>query len=897
MLTATANISLPAQMIPLKDKIKKDRQWAKDCMDSLETIGRQQFLENLRLVENYEMVRGKFIYSHYIDSEDYSDMISQLTREFDLPSHLRHYDIISQVINTMSGEYQKRPDLFRAKAYDEYAQNNYLRTKTDMLQQWVTEELDSYINLKLAQEGLDPNFQDFDSPEQMQQYQEELESRRQALTPPAIQKYMDTKWMDAAEQWAQHLIEFDKQRFNLPELEKIEFEDMLIADRCFRHFFLTANGYSQENWNTINTFFHKSTEVRYVENGDYVGRIRPQTRNEIINRYGWKMTEKQILQLEKFKKENLNTPSGWQSEWTGLPPNTLMPHANYPEQKLVTNQLGFDPNNPRTVDQQILEVLGEGDSVLNYNTNDLFLVTEAYWMSYRKMGKYTFRDVESGEPDWIIVDETFDLPGVEEIETSFQEFSLGPDRPGTVVWTWVPWVWTGIKINDQYSNLAEPIYLDLKPADFQFKGEDNIYGAKLPVCGQIFHNRNARSSSLVDLMKPHQIGHNVSMNQLYEIMQREVGRFWLMDFNMVPSGKDWGGERNYEKLMMVARQLGIAPIDASPSNVKQSQFAHFQVIDLDESARMISRANLATFFENQALKQVGITPQRLGSISASESATGVENAVSQSYAQTESYFTDFSNYKRRCLTMNLEIAQYVESKDDEIIKSYIRSDMSRAFIKIAGTDLLLAEFGVLVVASQELLRQLETLRQLFLENNTTGANPVDLATVVTSNSPSEIKNQLETSWRLEQERRAQEQASAERMNQANIEAQAQQAELARQWEADQKELDRANDRFIAQVKASGFAENNDINNNQIPDPLEVQRFNAELGQNSQDILFKERQESNKVLEAQRKNQIETQKLDLQKKQIESQEKQANQKDKLERDKMKNDLKIARTNKN
>lgn len=896
MLSTISNISLPPQMIPLKDKLKKDKIWAKNCMDTLETIGRQQFYNNLRLIENYEMVRGKFIYSHYIDREDYADMISQLTREFELPSHLRHYDIISPVINTLSGEYQKRPDLFRVKDYSQYAQNNYLRDKTDMLFAWVKEELDVYVNSRLIQEGLDPERTDFESEEEMAAYQEELNARRTALTPPAIQKYMDTKWMDAAEQWGNHQMEFSKQRFNLPEKEKVEFEDMLIADRCFRHFFLTANGYSQETWNTINTFYHKSPEITEIEKGDYVGRVTYQSPNEIVNRYGYRMTEDQILLLEKYKKESYQDPSGWQSEWSGLPPNTIMPYQNYPEQRLVTGNLGFNPNTPEIVDVQIMRALGDTNT-MSYNTTNLFQVTEGYWMSMRRVGKFTYLDPETGEPDWILVDETFNLPGVEEIETSFMEFALGEDRPGTVVWTWVPQVWQGIKINNQFSNLKEPIYLDLKPSDFQFKGDMNIYGAKLPVCGQIFHNRNSDSSSLVDLMKPHQIGHNVAMNQLYEIMQREIGRFMLMDFNFIPSGKDWGGERNFEKLMLIARQLGVAPLDGSPSNTKNSNFSHFQVIDLDESARMLSRANLATFFEQQALKQVGFNPQRLGSIGKSETATGVDMAQQQSYAQTDSYFTDFSNYKRRCLTMDLEIAQYVQSKEEDFTTTFIKSDMSRAFIQTNGMDIALSEFGVLVVNSQELIRQLETLRQLFIENNTSGANPVDLATVVTSNSPSEIRNQLETSWRLAQQQKEKEMQQAQQMQQQQIAAQERADAADKAWQSNENALDRVKDIRLAEIKATGFAKDSDMNGNQIPDALEVQKFNADLGKNSEDNLFRNRQEANRTAEQQRKNQIDIKKIDLQQKQMEQQSKEAEANRKLKEKEMKSNEKIARMNKN
>jgi len=69
--------------------------------------------------------------------------------------------------------------------------------------------------------------------------------------------------------------------------------------------------------------------------------------------------------------------------------------------------------------------------------------------------------------------------------------------------------------------------------------------------------------------------------------------------------------------------------------------------------------NLAMLIEQQGFMQLGITPQRQGQIQASESATGTSAAVNNSYAVTEIYFEQYSNYRRRKLQMMLDIAQYV----------------------------------------------------------------------------------------------------------------------------------------------------------------------------------------------------------------------------------------------
>lgn len=844
----TNSAVLPPQMLPLS---KKNKEWKKQCMDALESIGKLQFNNNATLSENYEMVRGKFIYSHYVEKGDYADLVDTLTKEFELPSYLRHYDIISQVINTMSGEYQKRPDIFRVKSHDENTQNTFLRKKTELLLQYVTEQITANIDAKLAEEGLNNPPQ----PGQEEAQQQAVEERKRALTPPEIEKYMSSNWMDAAEIWAQHQIEFDKQRFTLTEKEKTEFEDMLIADRCFRHFYLTPNDYNQETWNPINTFYHKSPEIEHIENGDYVGRVFYLTISEIINRYGHKMTKNEILTLEKNKRESYKSGNSTPS-YSGLTPGQVVPFQDYGDYRMVKDHIGIDPNNPQ-VEMDILAALGESRA---YSRSELFQVTEAYWMSQRKIGKYVYPN-EAGVPQVMLVDETFDtkLLDVEEIENSFFEFGED-ERVNTITWTWVNQVWKGLKINNTFSNMEDPLYIDVNPNEFQFKGDTNIYGAKLPVCGQIFNARNSDSMSLVDLMKPHQIGYNVAMNQLYEIMQREIGRFILMDINVMPSDKDWGGPRNYERFMTVAKQLGIGPVDASPSNKHQTDFSHFQQIDLDESSRMLSRLKIAEAFEIFALKQVGITPQRLGSTSPSESATGVQQAVNQSYAQTESYFTNFSHFKRRTLQMGLEMAQYVQSHKENVTLSYTKSDLSRAFIKIAGTDLILSEFGVFVSSSQEAARQLEMLRQFALENNTAGTSPADIATIITSNSPSEIKTQLEKSWKEQQAQQDAQRAHEQEIAQKNQETELQKEQMKLEHESKENELDRLNDLEVAKVRGMGYTKNTDVDSNGIPDILEIKKFENDKEVKMEQIASKERIEEAKIKQEDSKISLEKSKM-------------------------------------
>lgn len=813
------NISLPQQMISLT---KKGKQWKEECLDSLEQIGTYQYFTNISLIENYEMVKGKFIFRHYLEQDEYADMVHQLSREFEIPNYLRHYDIISQVINTLSGEYQKRPDNFRVKGYDENTTNNYVREKTRMLLEYVTQDINNEINLRLAEMGFDPNKQDFENEEEAQAYQQELDQQKQALTPPEIEKYMKYKWQDAAEIWGQYQLELDKQRFFLPEKERKEFEDMLIADRCFRHFYLTSNGYNQETWNPINTFFHKSPEIDYIEEGDYVGRILYLTIGDIVDRYGFLLTKRQLKSLED-EKDALGKQAG--KDGYGIAYGSIVPYQNYPDGKLMTDAFGFNPAAPiPTLDDDFVNEISMHNPYY-LNTRGYLKVVEAYWKSQRKIGKVNYIDPETGIQAKALVDETFVLPeGFIELDSSIYE---NDEQINSVVWTWVNEVWTGKKISKHGTSMTNDLYFDIRPLPFQFKGDNNPYFCKLPVCGQIFNNRNGQSMSLVDMMKPWQIGFNVSANQLYQTMQREIGRFLIMDVNMLTNIKDWGGENNYEKFLLVAKSLGITFVDTSPQNMNGANASNSMPkdVDLDESARMVSRMKIMEFFEQRALAQVGITPQRLGNIAASETATGTQQAVTQSFAQTESYFTRFSEYKKRTLKMNLDIAQYVQSQEKDVTVSYVKSDMSRGLIKVNGTDLLLADLHCYVSNSQEDIRQLEMLRQLFMTNNNVGATPLDLATVITTNSPAEIKAQLEVAMARNEEKYQQQM----QLEQQKIQTEKEIAQAQMEFEAQQNELDRENKREVAYITSFIRQSSNTIDSdaNGVADIVEYDRMSID----------------------------------------------------------------------
>jgi hypothetical protein len=777
------NAGLPRQQLPLTDKLKdRDKfgisEWMKNTMDSLEAIGRYQFRQNQLLRENYRIVSKEFDLADYMRKNEYVDLVSAISQEFEIPSHLKHYDIIGKAVQLLVGEYSKRPDLFTVKESGPDATNERLRIKTELVHQFMMEEIQREITVKLQQQGIDPNRKDFQSQEEADQYKQQLQEKYQQLTPQNIEKYMRYDYRTSGEEWGQAVLTNDRLRFNFKEQEKVEYTDMLIADRCFSHMYITPTGYNVEYWNPLNVFFHQHPDLPHIEKGDYVGRTFYMNKSTLIDRFGWRMSEEQITSLYP-KNDKQTQGQGVYGEFFNA---TMYPFPAYRDYANITTSLGYDPFNNTPIGSlpsMGYEDLNVGFPNYQYATGDLVQVTEGYWRSQCRIGYLTIPDPETGEPITQIVDETFNpkLFNIKEIkDTPLVDFDQ--DFPiNTIVWTWKTQIWQGCKANANFSQSVEDksrnaIYFDIKPCPFQFKGDFTPFEPKLPVVGGIFNNRNAKSNSLVDLLKPYQIFYNALVNQAYGVAQRNNGKIAFLDVKLLSNFKDWGGEQALEKGLAIGRELGIVPLDTSPSNTGgQVSFNQTTVLDLGETEKVLGLLNAASIVEEMGFKQIGITPQRQGQTQASETATGIQAAVNNSYAITEPYNENFYNYKKRKLTMLIDLAQYVASNKGDITLDYITSDLGNAFIKVTGTDILLKNMGVNIDNSQETLQQLEMAKRLAVENNTTNIPMSKLISILALNNMSAIQKALEQAEADQQkEVEAQRQHESE-MQQQQIKAQ------------------------------------------------------------------------------------------------------------------------------
>ena len=815
-------LNQPIQFIPKK---KKDQEWAAWNMDWLEFEGTRQVRRNARrLLKNYKLAKGIIDKTDYIVEEDneYADLIEVLTKEDQSALELKFYPIIPNVINVLANEFAKRSTRVTYRAVDENSYNDMIEIKRQQIEDYLIYNATQELMLKLSDAGMDLA----------------TEQAQQQLAPdnikslPEIQSYFDKTYRSNVEQWAEHQHKEDSERYGLDELEERGFRDMLITDREFWHFRMMDDDYSIELWNPVLTFYNKSPEARYISEGNWVGKFDMFTVADVIDRYGWMMTEEQLESLEAiYPVRSAGYPiQGYQND--GSYYDATKSHAwNTNRPSLGYRQFTSYFDNRFPGGDVIDHIMSESEDYFDLGNSNLLRVTTAYWKSQVKVGHLTKID-ESGEVTTEIVSEDYKIVDKPLYNTNLK---LNKTKDNLIFgehidWIWINEVWGGIKIGPHRPSYwgtgdpggITPIYLGIsqnliKPLKFQFKGENNLYGCKLPVEGSIFSDRNTNSVSLVDLMKPFQIAYNIVNNQIADILVDELGTVILLDQNALPRhslGEDWG-KNNLAKAYVAMKNFQMLPLDTTITNTENAlAFQHYQPLDLSQTNRLLGRIQLANYFKMQAFETIGITPQRLGQQIGAETATGIQQSINASYAQTESYFIQHADYLMpRVHRMRTDLAQYYQSENPSVRLQYITSTEERAFFEIEGTDLLMRDLNIHCTTKSNHRAILEQLKQLALSNNTTGASIFDLGNIVKAESISEINEILKDTEQKSEMRRQQEMQQQQQMQEQMIQAKQEEERLKREYEAMESDKNRQKDLLIAQIRAAGYGAMQDINQN------------------------------------------------------------------------------------
>lgn len=829
------------------EKEKQDESWIKNTMDYFANKAYAEYVKNRdTFVKNYDLVKGILRAEDFYQEPQVKSFTEMLTQDLELPAYVKHYSIITTPINELVGEISKRPDAFRVKAFDDDSQSEELSYKTEILQNYVISTAKQKIFEKLMMSGEDPSQMD---PEEIQQ-----------MSFDQVKDELDS-YTSVAEKWANHVLTALKAEFVLKEKSEDAFRDMLISAREYYHIYEdnSKTGFNIEVANPKNTWFLTTPDRKYISDptgraqGAYAaGTVQVMELSEIIESIP-DLTKEEIDHLRSslqdyglinVRESNLGNPD----VSPGIDSVTYDTYDPLILQTRMVIESEMKENN-----DGLKDFLGLTSNVSSFGYK--YVVVRSYWLSKRKIGKLIYLD-ELGNEQSMLVDENY-KSGTIPTEQSLE-------------WGWVNQWYQGTKIG--------PDIYHIKP----FKLLNYC-----PIIGINYEVKNTEAKSLVDMMKPFQVLYNVCMNQLYKLLEKEVGKVYLTSIRHVPVPKDGDAQDALDIWEMEARNRGVVFIDDSPENLKSpSSFNQFRDIDLTRTQEIQSRYTLAQQLKNECWELIGMTRQRLGSVSASESATGTNAAITQSYAQTEPIFIAHEYVLGQLYQAIIDAALYTESKKPQSTISYITSEGESAFVQVNGTDLKFRDLKVFLTNRPEdkkMFDEIRSLSQAVLQN---GGSLHDIIELYSTDSVRQMKrvfkNLKERQEALENQKMQMEQQKLEQQQQI-AQAQMQQTEAIEQArvanENYNKELDRINKKEIAIISATGFGNvpAEDTNQNAIPDVLEMSRFASEEARAEKDYQMKLSETQSKQAMDLRKMEIEREKLQIQ------------------RENMANDLQIAKEN--
>lgn len=826
------------------EKEKQDESWIKNTMDYFSNKAYSEYIKNRdTFVKNYDLMKGILRMEDFYQEPEVRSFTDVLTADLELPAYVKHYSIITTPVNELVGEISKRPDAFKVKAFDDDSQSEELQFKTDVLNNYVMSQARQKIYEKAAMEGVELSEEDAEK-----------------MTMEQVQDQLDN-YTSVAEKWANHILTCQKAEFNLKEKSEDAFRDLCISAREFYHIYEDNSklGFNIEVANPKNTWFLTTPDRKWISDptgraqGAYAaGTVQVMELSEIIESVP-DLTKEEIDHLRSslqdyglinVRESNLGNPEA-------TPGQDSVMYDTFDPLVLQTRML--IESEMKENNDGLKDFLGLTNNVSSFGYK--YVVVRSYWISKKKIGKLIYLD-EMGNEQSMLVDETYKA-GTIPTEQSLE-------------WGWINQWYQGTKIG--------PDIYHIKPF--------NLLNY-CPIIGTTYEVKNTEAKSLVDLMKPFQVIYNVCMNQLYKLLEKEVGKVQLMSLRHIPIPKDGDAQDALDIWEMEARNRGVVFIDDSPENLKApSSFNQFTALDLTRTQEIQSRYTLAQQIKNECWELVGMSKQRLGSISASESATGTNAAIQQSYSQTEPLFVAHEYVLGQLYQAIIDAALYVESAKPQSTLSYITGEGEAAFVQVNGSDLKFRDLKVFLTNRPEDTQMFNELRQLSQAVIQNGGTLYEIIELYSTKSIREMKKVFKDM----RDRQIAQQDQANQLQQQQLQQQQEQAQATLQQATEMKqadqahedyqnELDRINKKEIALIQAYGRNENAmaDEDSSGTADALEMSRLTAEQSKAEKDYQAK-------IADVNSKNVLAAQKLQIER-----------EKNQIARENMANDLEVAKLN--
>lgn len=802
-LTQSSIYNLPhRERVTQKERDAKDKQWYKDKINLVNASAYGSgFYIGYGGVTDYHRKKVNYdLYNNIINKADFEYVCRPYGGEVgDLPAELTNRDIVSGKIKVLLGMEMKMPFSWNVIATNEEASNRRSEVEFGKIRQFTTNSIMAPIETQIRQQAAEQQRGKKLSPEQQQQIEDQVQQEIQDQTPDSVRQYMIREHRDPAEVLSTQLLEY------LVYKERVPFK----FNKGFKHSTLSGvevfhvgifNG--EPKLTVVNPLFFDydiSPDLDMINHGEWARCEYRLTPSQVVSQFGSELTDEEIDRVYDFQN---------------------------------------NATSPTSVDFSF-----RLDRESHWGT---LTVLHTVWKSLRKVGFLTYLD-EHGGRQMMVVDENYNFN----------------KRQGDIdiEWDWVPEAHEGWKILDD-------IYAYCRPVPGQKKDLDNLYECNLPYYGAATDHINSPTTSIMDRMKSYQYFYNIILYRIELLMASDKGKIMMMNINSIP--KSAGIDTAKFLYFLEANKIGFFnPNEEGNRGTSGSAGDMAKEIDMSLISDIQKYMNMAEYLATKCGKSVGITDPVEGSAGPDEAVSNTRQNLVQSSHILQPYFEMHNDVKREVLQALLECAKVAYTGGKPRKLTYVLDDMSYQMLDLNQENLDLLDnstYGVFVANSSKAAdakRAVEQLAQAAMQNQQ--ADLVDIIKVIRSESIQEAEELLEVGMQKKQE---QQQAAQKAEQQAQKEAQ-QQADVMKheEWDHEDKQIvlrESERRKTVLQqttIAALGWAKNPDINDNGVPDLIEVYKHGADVDLQSRALDLKQQEITNKKSESDARLQIEDKKAD------------------------------------
>ena len=341
------------QRLTRTQKESGDKKWFKDQIRSLNKIsfssGSMFGLTDLGGgISDYRRMKVNYdLFNNIINKTDFEHVCYPFGKEAgELPVDFTNKDIISGKIKALLGMEMRRPFAWKVVATNPEASTRREEEEFGRLKDYVINSIIAPIKQRIEMEQAEATKGQQLTTEERQRIEQETAEKLKSMTPPEVKKYMAREHQDPAEALAHQLLQFLIQKENIKMKFNKGWKHGLISGKEI-YWVGSVNGDPiLKVINPLNFDYDRSSEIDFVEDGDWACYEMSMTPSDIAKYFGSELSN---VELDEIYEQYNNTSSIPDSAFTfredgvSLNLGVRVVHAEWKALKALKFISGIDP--------------------------------------------------------------------------------------------------------------------------------------------------------------------------------------------------------------------------------------------------------------------------------------------------------------------------------------------------------------------------------------------------------------------------------------------------------------------------------------------------------------------------------------------------------------------------